>query len=324
MEAPPVKPTHLARARATLLLGLSGLLFAAGLLLSATPALAQVVPGNGWADSYSFEGRCYIDSTFDHGIGTVLVDTPIGLQTVRQVAEKIGPGPGADGNPIYNDVQCGNGPPNDAGDEDPDQCPGRVDQGAAGCFVIGPLWDLNLAYGVMPEPILVPTVTCLAGNGRVDFNILNTTTAPAKFSVTIGALSPRVQTIAAGDWWRSPVTGRPDGRLQVTALMDGETIFDDMLTVACDDEPAVYSPEVQLINACRAGAGFVAWQFANPTSNTRGYVIEFDGVPNRSTSAAAFGATVRAVSGRPDGTYNYMIRVGSTMVAEGAVTVSCA
>lgn len=98
-------------------------------------------PGSNWSDSYSVDGRCYCDTTYDHGIGDVVVDTPVGPRTVREVCEAIGPGPGAEGNPVYNDVQCGNGPPNDAGDED--WCPGRVDQGRDGCCTLGPLWDLS-------------------------------------------------------------------------------------------------------------------------------------------------------------------------------------
>lgn len=50
----------------------------------------------------------------------------------------VGAGPGSTGRPIYNDVQCGNGPANDAGDED--YCPGRVDIGKEGCVQIGPTW----------------------------------------------------------------------------------------------------------------------------------------------------------------------------------------
>ena len=102
----------------------------------------QSAPGNNWSDSYSVDGRCYCDSTFDHAIGDIEVDTPYGVKTVLEICEAIGPGPGAAGNPVYNDIQCGNGPANDAGDED--WCPGRVDQGAAGCCTAGPLWDLTV------------------------------------------------------------------------------------------------------------------------------------------------------------------------------------
>ena len=94
--------------------------------------------GSGWKDSYSVGDQCYCDSTFDHNIGP----QPSGIanMTVRQVCDAIGPGPGAAGRPIYNDVQCGNGPANDAGDED--WCPGRVDIGKEGCRHIGPTWKL--------------------------------------------------------------------------------------------------------------------------------------------------------------------------------------
>ena len=101
-------------------------------------------PQRAWLDSYAANGRCYIASEFDHGIGDVLVDTPAGPRTVREVAAAIGSGPGIGSNPIYNDVQCGNGPANNAGDEDINQCPGRVDLGNAGCSWRGPTWDLSV------------------------------------------------------------------------------------------------------------------------------------------------------------------------------------
>lgn len=101
----------------------------------------QRAPGNNWSDSYSVDGKCYCDTTFDHNIGDIMVETPAGPKTVREVCEALGPGPGVGDNPVYNDVQCGNGPANDAGDED--WCPGRVDQGEAGCCTAGPTWDLE-------------------------------------------------------------------------------------------------------------------------------------------------------------------------------------
>lgn len=96
----------------------------------------------GWSDSYSVGNQCYCDSTFDHNIGSVLVSTPLGTMAVQDVCDWIGPGPGKDGRPIYNDIQCGNGPPNDAGDEV--TCPGRVDHGPQGCAYIGPKWNFEL------------------------------------------------------------------------------------------------------------------------------------------------------------------------------------
>ena len=101
----------------------------------------------GWADSYSAGGECWISSTFDHGAGNLVVNTPAGRMTVRELARRMGPGPGRGNNPVYNDVQCGRGPANNAGDEDRNVCPGRVDQGVAGCRVFGPTWNLPRIFG---------------------------------------------------------------------------------------------------------------------------------------------------------------------------------
>lgn len=102
----------------------------------------QRTPGGvGWMDSYSVDGRCFCDTTFDHNIAEIEVETPDGPRTVKEVCDALGPGPGRENNPIFNDIQCGNGPANDAGDED--WCPGRVDQGEAGCCTIGPKWNFD-------------------------------------------------------------------------------------------------------------------------------------------------------------------------------------
>ena len=80
------------------------------------------------------------------------MDTPLGSKTVFEICEMLGPGPGSAGRPKYNDVQCGNGPPNDAGDED--DCPGRVDIGPDGCGHIGPEWNFGpfTSSDVLPYP----------------------------------------------------------------------------------------------------------------------------------------------------------------------------
>lgn len=93
----------------------------------------------GWQDSYSAGDRCYCQTTFDHGIGSQKVKTPKGVMTVKEACDMLGPGPGAEGRPLYNDVQCGNGPANNEYDEI--NCPGRVEYGKEGCKYIGPKWN---------------------------------------------------------------------------------------------------------------------------------------------------------------------------------------
>mmetsp|Transcript_28782 Transcript_28782/g.75522 ORF Transcript_28782/g.75522 Transcript_28782/m.75522 type:complete len:365 (+) Transcript_28782:122-1216(+) len=121
----------------------------------------QCTPASTWADSYSVSGRCYClfsPHAFDHGIGEVNISIGATNLTVRQVCQAIrarwGEGPTA-GRQLYNTVQCGHPPYNDAGDEDFDACPGRVDvpQGG-GCRVVGPCWDLDsLNLTDAPTPV---------------------------------------------------------------------------------------------------------------------------------------------------------------------------
>ena len=140
-------------------------------LFLSSQVFAQPNPRSGWKDSYSVDGVCYCDSNgFDHGADRLRVDTPIGELSVVQICADIenvlGTGRSS-GRALYNDLQCGNGPPNNAGDEDPDQCPGRVDMGRAGCQIIGPAWDLEAVYGdggptggpVTPLPPVIETGT---------------------------------------------------------------------------------------------------------------------------------------------------------------------
>jgi hypothetical protein len=102
-------------------------------------------------DSFSHDRKCWCDSTLDHDIGNTVVDTPFGKRTVAEVcAAQMASGKKpsrAPDDPIYNTVQCGNGPSNNAGDEYPNVCPGRVDIGGIGCAQIGPKWDFSLLTG---------------------------------------------------------------------------------------------------------------------------------------------------------------------------------
>ena len=167
-------------------------------------------------------------------------------------------------------------------------------------------------------------VSCLAGNGRVDTNIVNGGTEPATFVLRFEGLSPRQVEVPAGDWWRMPITGRSDRDYEVVVERNGETISSRTVVVACDLEPPfVDSDEVRVVNACRAGNGYIIFQFVNPTAERRSWTIEFTSVANRSTSAQPFGAAVRAVTGRPSGTYPVTIRANGSFLESFEVEVDC-
>lgn len=122
------------------------------LLLLAGAAQADWNPRPTWKDSYAVDGVCYCDSSnFDHNLGSKSAPTPIGQLNVRRICADIRDVLGTgrtDGRVPYNDIQCGNGPANDAADEA--GCPGRVDRGSSGCSMIGPRWNLEAVYGPWP------------------------------------------------------------------------------------------------------------------------------------------------------------------------------
>lgn len=98
-----------------------------------TIPVPDVAPASlSWADSYSYQNKCYISSDLDHDADLITIG---GMSTADIQNTQNAPGiEFADA--LYNDINCGNGPPNNAGDED--WCPGRVDLGAAGCLIAGP------------------------------------------------------------------------------------------------------------------------------------------------------------------------------------------
>ncbi|CAM9467044.1 unnamed protein product [Ectocarpus sp. 12 AP-2014] len=103
-----------------------------------------VVPGGAsWSDSYSVGSKCYMQTTFDHDIGEVVVDTPQGPMKIGELFDLLEPGPGSQDRPLYNDIQCGNGPTNSHQILDEILCPGLVEYGIEGCGQIGPMWDLS-------------------------------------------------------------------------------------------------------------------------------------------------------------------------------------
>jgi hypothetical protein len=103
-------------------------------------------PQASWKDSYSVNGVCYLDGGTDHNALSMLWTIDGVTRTVGAWIPFIKTGPGRGNNHIYNDVQCGHGPANDAGDEDayPVGCPGLIIVGSReGCNVKGPTWQLK-------------------------------------------------------------------------------------------------------------------------------------------------------------------------------------
>ncbi|MFK7994865.1 MAG: discoidin domain-containing protein, partial [Granulosicoccus sp.] len=82
-----------------------------------------------WGDSYSVGDQCFCKTTFDHAISDIPVETELGIMTIRQACDRLGEGPGHEGRPLYNDIQCGNGPanvPDNPDWADEEFCPGQI------------------------------------------------------------------------------------------------------------------------------------------------------------------------------------------------------
>lgn len=99
------------------------------------PDIQAVVPvvganpgGVSWANSYSVGNKCYCipNKNFGPGVEDYPVETPRGWMTVKEICQMIGTDTrGASGRPIYNDVQCGNGPPSADKMANEHHCPGK-------------------------------------------------------------------------------------------------------------------------------------------------------------------------------------------------------
>lgn len=183
-------------------------------------------------------------------------------------------------------------------------------------------------------PATTVTVSCLAGNGRIDVNLVNNGSrwgfgGPLDYTVTVGEQITRQLAVNERERGRTSVTGRSDGEwiVEINEKYDGYAVALARYRAIIDcDSPtpaATTNPEVRVISACQNGLGFVFFQFRNPTDLQRSWVIEFEGVANRSTTAAAQGASVRGVSGRPNGTYDARVSSNGNTILETEVVVDC-
>jgi len=144
-----------------------------------------------WSDSYSVNGQCYCDSTFDHGLSSITVNTPDGRKSVPEVCDDITArfGAGNFNNRVYyNTVQCGHGPANNAADEL--TCPGipRAAGNYTGhrCQQTGATWNLDSVVPVVVEEVNQTSESNAAENNTpaIDSNTGEISFAECSTSVT--------------------------------------------------------------------------------------------------------------------------------------------
>ncbi len=156
-------------------------------LFISTQFLSSPTLASEWNGSYSAEGQCYCVGVVDEGVKNTIVPTPIGGQTVSQVCQRIGAGPGLSfdsgqyNHPVYEDAQCGHGPPaaqvTSSSAAANTQCAGSLDglgQDSASCQAIGPEWDVKAAFA---KPSAAPTTSPKAEAAKPGVTVVSTKSA---------------------------------------------------------------------------------------------------------------------------------------------------
>lgn len=116
-----------------------------------------------------------------------------------------------------------------------------------------------------PLPTVEVEVSCIAGNGRLDISLVSTTVVdgPVEHELRIGRIAPRFHTVFSGEQITEVATGRPDGIITVTLLIDGQVVTTADATVDCDPP----RPEVDIENSCFAENGRFDIYLTAPADN---------------------------------------------------------
>ncbi len=143
-----------------------------------------------WSDSYSVDGQCYCDTTYDHQIANIEYSTPAGIKTIKQVCNAVNQihGEGrATGRTYYNTVQCGFGPTNLDKISDEWVCPGipRRPGNYTGyrCFERGALWNLDTVYDSETHTVITHPASddmTISGNSDLRGAVSNESGSPAR------------------------------------------------------------------------------------------------------------------------------------------------
>lgn len=210
--------------------------------------------------------------------------------------------------------------------------PVTITDQATGAIVFDQTFDIRCQFRAVAGPEATIVQSCMAGRGRIDTNIVNTSTQDKNYVIklfTTGSRRPmfiRGRTVAPGDWWRSPLTGRPNGEYEIVVQTqrDGATppvtFARRTVDINCErGTESIDEPEVQVVNACRDNRGYLMFIFTNNTAQPKPIVLSFAGVPNRSTTVPRFGQSVKFVTGRPNGTYGASVLGGPSL----SVDVAC-
>lgn len=169
-----------------------------------------------------------------------------------------------------------------------------------------------------PDVEAVASTRCLSGNGRIDVDLTNVTTAVALYEVEIAPLAPRSVMLAPQEPARISVTGRADADWPVVVRRDGVVVFTDTAVIDCD-------PDVELAvnGSCLNGRGRIDVAVTNMTGSTATYAATFNGAFPKSATVAPGDDAVLTVTGRPNGGWTTEVTRDGSVIATEAVTITC-
>lgn len=195
-------------------------------------------------------------------------------------------------------------------------------------------WTLEVdCQGQLPSTEVGVLTSCVGGFVRVDVVIENLLDDAATYVVEFshadldgnpGASRFRKSSRAeALGQTRIAITGRPQFEyIDAEVYRDGEFVeivsaYEECTEMLGDIEDVVVS------TGCLAGNGLIRYAITNPSASFGVWIIEFEGLRNRSTSAPGLAIALGGISGRADGEYDMTIRQGTRVVWQGSVTVGC-
>lgn len=188
---------------------------------------------------------------------------------------------------------------------------------------------LNTAVDVACEPTMPPASippvavekSCLQSNGRIDVFLTNQGNSTALYAVYIDQVPPKIRSIGPSNTLRVTTTGRPDGNRPVRVTRDGVEVYNDAVSIACDID--TQGEQVVVLSSCLNSRGRFDVYLTNTAAQQRIYGVRLSGLTERSVTVEGEDTRRETVTGRADGTYNVVVRLGNTVVFTDSFTVEC-
>lgn len=175
-----------------------------------------------------------------------------------------------------------------------------------------------------PQVEVAVAVSCLSGNGRIDIDLFNLSGSAASYRATVEGLGPRSVFLSSGARSTVTVTGRPDRVYAVSVTRNGTEISNENYTVDCDTDPPGPDPDpVSVAVSCLAGNGRIDVDLFNDQGSSAVYTVTVGSLADRVRAVDTMESATVAVTGRPDGPIDVVVRRDGGIVFAGTATVAC-